>query len=247
MIWTIFGVHWPLGPNSPRPRLTHALNRPFSRRRICVPRLSSGWRTHGRRPRRPWPQLRRAHRNCGRKLNSGCKRPRIKPLRRQRKPATRQSGLRSSWQCPLWLQRWPHGWARSRVAQIATRVVSGRDLRAAAEKISATRPGFVCVSGQSLFISVPCKLGSAESWTPQPCAMQPRASDEIELGAATCRCSRTMYWLPSKDRWEYRSRALRITLADAEDGHARDQIDAWVSDYNTTRPHSSLGYPFLPN
>ncbi|WP_353620591.1 integrase core domain-containing protein [Paracoccus albus] len=77
--------------------------------------------------------------------------------------------------------------------------------------------------------------------------MQPRASDEIELGAATCRCSRTMYWLPSKDRWEYRSRALRITLADAEDGHARDQIDAWVSDYNTTRPHSSLGYPFLPN
>ena len=24
--------------------------------------------------------------------------------------------------------------------------------------------------------------------------------------------------------------------------HARDQIDAWVSDYNTTRPHSSLGY-----
>jgi transposase InsO family protein len=56
-----------------------------------------------------------------------------------------------------------------------------------------------------------------------------------------------MYWLPSKDRWEYRSRALRIALADAEDGHARDKIDAWVSDYNTTRPHSSLGYPFLPN
>ena len=133
------------------------------------------------------------------------------------------------------------------MAQIATRVVSGRDLRAAAEKISATRPGFVCVSGQSLFIYVPCKLGSAESWTPQPCAMQPRASDEIELGAAPCRCSRTMYWLRSKDRWEYRSRALRIALADAEDGHARDQIDAWVSDYNTTRPHSSLGYPFLPN
>ena len=24
--------------------------------------------------------------------------------------------------------------------------------------------------------------------------------------------------------------------------HARDRIDAWVSDYNTTRPHSSLGY-----
>ncbi len=24
--------------------------------------------------------------------------------------------------------------------------------------------------------------------------------------------------------------------------HARDKIDAWVSDYNTTRPHSSLGY-----
>ena len=24
--------------------------------------------------------------------------------------------------------------------------------------------------------------------------------------------------------------------------HARDQIDAWVTDYNTTRPHSSLGY-----
>ncbi len=24
--------------------------------------------------------------------------------------------------------------------------------------------------------------------------------------------------------------------------HARDQIHAWVSDYNTARPHSSLGY-----
>ena len=82
-----------------------------------------------------------------------------------------------------------------------------RKLRAACR---STRPGFVCVSGQSLFIYVPCKLGSAESWTPQPCAMQPRASDEIELGAATCRCSRTMYWLPSKDRWEYKTNALWI-------------------------------------
>ena len=24
--------------------------------------------------------------------------------------------------------------------------------------------------------------------------------------------------------------------------HARDRIDAWVIDYNTARPHSSLGY-----
>ena len=55
--------------------------------------------------------------------------------------------------------------------------------------------------------------------------------------AHRCRCAGAVHPINGRLRDELLNESLFLDL-----DHARQLIGAWVTDYNTARPHSSLGY-----